>query len=326
VAEALAHAHGQGILHPDIKPSNLLLDIGGNVWVTDFGLAKSNDAEALTEAGDIAGTVRYMAPERFRGDSSARSDVYGLGVTLYELLTLRPAFDEGERAHLIDQILHDDPLSPRSLDPKIPRDLETICLKCLGKQPDERYASAAALAADLRRFLTGEPIAARPVTRLERVAKWARRKPTLAAAYLLGLLTALLGGLGGAALWQWRAAERARGAAELARGAAVTARDGERKAREQLAAVEYGRTIQMAHQHWRENDVPAALALLDSTRADLRGWEWRYVHRLCHSDLLTLEGHTDRVYSASFSADGSRVVTGSQEKTAKVWDARLFKP
>ena len=107
-----------------------------------------------------------------------------------------------------------------------------------------------------------------------------------------------------------------------ARAEAETARDGERKAREQLAAVEYGRTMQVAHQEWREQQRRRRLALLDSTRADLRGWEWRYVHRLCHSDLLTLKGHTGVVDSASFSPDGSRIVTGSVDKTAKVWDAK----
>ncbi len=109
VAEALAHAHGQGILHRDIKPSNLLLDIAGNIWVTDFGLAKADDAGDLTDSGDVVGTARYMAPERFRGESVPQSDVYGLGLTLYELLTLRPAFNERDRARLIDHILHTDP-------------------------------------------------------------------------------------------------------------------------------------------------------------------------------------------------------------------------
>ena len=206
------------------------------------------------------------------------------------------------------QVLSDEPVPPRRLNPSIPRDVETICLKCLEKEPDRRYASAAALAADLRRFLNGEPIAARPVTRLERLAKWARRKPTLAAAYTLGLLAVLLGGLGGTAAWQWRAAATARAEAE--------------RQRENFERSEYGRTVEVAHQEWRENNVPAAVALLDSTRVDLRGWEWRYVHRLCHTDLLTLKGHTRPVSSASFSPDGSRVVTASTDNTAKVWDAK----
>ena len=236
------------------------------------------------------------------------------------------------------QVLSDEPVPPRRLNASIPRDLETICLKCLEKEPGRRYASAAALAADLRRFLTGEPIAARPVTRLERLAKWARRKPTLAAAYTLGLLAVLLGGLGGTAVWQWRAAEGARDAAKSAQAEAERPRDraddarseadkarvAEKNARaeaerqrEKFERFDYGRTIQVAHQEWRDNNVPATLALLDSTRADLRGWEWRYVHRLCHSDLLTLKGHTDCVLSASFSPDGSRIVTGESRRDSE---------
>ena len=161
---------------------------------------------------------------------------------------------------------------------------------------------------------------------VERAAKWARRKPTLAAAYTLGLLAVLLGGLGGAAVWQWRAA--ATGARRRRRAARATARrrrEGEApraapRGREpsgsgrSSSGVEYGRTMQVAHQEWRENNVAATLALLDSTRPDLRGWEWRYVHRLCHSDLLTLKGHTGAVISASFSPDGSRIVTGSRRQ------------
>jgi serine/threonine protein kinase/tetratricopeptide (TPR) repeat protein len=206
VAEALAHAHGQGILHRDIKPSNLLLDIEGNIWVTDFGLAKSDDAEALTEAGDIVGTVRYMAPERFRGESGPGSDVYGLGVTIYELLTLRPAFDEGDRARLIDHILHDDPLPPRSLEPKIPRDLETIVLKAMAKHPADRYGSARALGEDLGRFLTGDPIQARAITKAERMWRWCRRNPRVA--LLTAMLVLVLTGGTAAASRQWWRAER----------------------------------------------------------------------------------------------------------------------
>jgi WD40 repeat protein len=218
-------------------------------------------------------------------------------------------------------VAEEEPERPGKRVPGLPRDVELICLKCLAKDPAERYPTAGALEVDLGRSAAGEPVSVRAAGVAERAAKWARRKPTLAAAYALGLLAVLLGGLGGAAIWQWRSAEQAREAAELAGSEAVTARDGERKAREQLAAVEYGRTMEVAHQRWREDNVPAALALLESTRSDLRGWEWRYVHRLCRSDLLTLNGHTGFVMSASFSPDASRIVTGSYDKTTKVWDA-----
>ena len=142
VAEALEYAHQQGILHRDIKPSNLLLDAQGQVWITDFGLAKAQDSDELTRTGDIVGTLRYMAPERFNGWSDPRSDVYALGATLYELLTLRPAFEESDRVKLIEQVLHESPAPLRQLDRRIPRDLETIVLKAMAKEPGERYATA----------------------------------------------------------------------------------------------------------------------------------------------------------------------------------------
>ncbi len=214
VADAIEYAHQCGVIHRDLKPGNILLDQKGNPRVTDFGLAKKLEGDSgLTGSGQIMGTPSYMPPEQAGGQRGAvgpAADVYALGATLYALITGRPPFQAATAMDTVLQVLSDEPVPPRRLNPSIPRDLETICLKCLEKEPGRRYASAAALAADLRRFLAGEPIAARPVTRLERVAKWARRKPTLAAAYTLGLLAVLLGGLGGAAVWQWRAAERAR--------------------------------------------------------------------------------------------------------------------
>src|SRR5262249_27048006 len=163
VAGALDYAHKQGILHRDIKPSNLLLDARGTVWVTDFGLAKAEDAEELSHTGDIVGTLRYMAPERFTGWSDPRSDVYGLGITLSEMLPLRPAFHESNRAQLVERITRDDPPPLRKLDRSIPRDLETIVLKAIAKEPTRRYRTAGELADDLRRFLAGEPVRARRV-------------------------------------------------------------------------------------------------------------------------------------------------------------------
>jgi WD40 repeat protein/serine/threonine protein kinase/Flp pilus assembly protein TadD len=185
VAEALEYAHGQGIFHRDIKPSNLLMDMKGTVWVTDFGLAKAGDSKDLTHTGDVVGTVRYMAPERFQGRSDARSDVYSLGLTLYELLALRPAFDQRDRAKLIQQVLHDEPPRLRKLNRAVPRDLETIIQKAIAKEPERRYLRAADLAADLKRFLDDRPIQARRVSGAERLWRWCRRKPALASAVLL---------------------------------------------------------------------------------------------------------------------------------------------
>jgi tetratricopeptide (TPR) repeat protein/WD40 repeat protein len=198
VAEALTYAHKQGILHRDIKPSNLLLDAQGTVWITDFGLAKAEGTDELTHTGDIVGTIRFMAPERFEGKSLPQSDVYALGVTLYELLTLRPAFDDTNKAKLIGKVVHDPPLPPRAIDPRIPRDLETVVLKCLAKEPRGRYASAEAVAEDLQRFLADRPIWARRASNAERTWRWCRRNPlvaTLSAVLLLVLTVTAVGGV-----------------------------------------------------------------------------------------------------------------------------------
>jgi serine/threonine protein kinase len=179
VAAALDYAHARGIIHRDVKPSNLLLDTEGVVWITDFGLAKASD-DGLTQTGDILGTIRFMAPERFRGEGDRRTDVYALGATLYELLTLKPAFDSTDRLKLIEQIKNQDPQRPRALDARIPRDLETIVLKAIDKDPNCRYATALALSEDLRRFAGDEPILARRASLAEKSARWARRNPVVA--------------------------------------------------------------------------------------------------------------------------------------------------
>jgi WD40 repeat protein/serine/threonine protein kinase len=192
VAEALAYAHRQGVLHRDIKPSNLLLDLQGNVWVTDFGLAKADDSGELTNVGDIVGTIRYMAPERFDGRSLPQSDIYSLGLTLYELLTLKPAFADSQRARLIERVLHEPPVLPRRVDPRVPRDLETIVIKCAAKEARDRYWDAETLAEDLRRYLGDRPILARRSSWREQAWRWCRRNPMvagLAAAVLLLLVS-----------------------------------------------------------------------------------------------------------------------------------------
>jgi serine/threonine protein kinase/WD40 repeat protein len=197
VAEALDYAHQQGVIHRDIKPSNLLLDTRGTVWVTDFGLAKAAETDELTTPGDIVGTIRYMAPERFRGVTEARSDVYSLGATLYEMLTLRPPFEDVDRLRLIDRVTNEDPLPPRKHDGLIPRDLETIVLKAIDKDPRERFHSAARLAEELRLFLADRPLQIRRSSWRERMWRWCRRNPLVAAMCccitLLGL-TLIVGG------------------------------------------------------------------------------------------------------------------------------------
>ena len=190
VADALEYAHRQGTLHRDIKPANLLLDNRGTVWIADFGLAKLGDSDDLTHTGDMVGTLRYMAPEQFAGKADARSDVYNLGLTLYELLTLRPAFDQQDRHRLIRQMAHEEPPHPRKLNPAIPRDLETIVVKSMACDPAHRYQTAGELAADLCCFLEDRPIRARRVTPVGRAWRWCRRNRALAA--LTGTALALL--------------------------------------------------------------------------------------------------------------------------------------
>jgi serine/threonine protein kinase/WD40 repeat protein/tetratricopeptide (TPR) repeat protein len=189
VADALDYAHQQNVIHRDIKPSNLLLDAQGNVWVTDFGLAKLVEGEDLSGSHDLVGTLRFMAPERFRGVTDRRGDIYALGATLYEMLTLRPAFAQRDQVQLIDQIAHQAPLPLRQHDRRIPRDLETIVLKVLAKDPSDRCGKAGDLRDELRRFLEGRPTRWRQVGSVEQFRRWCKRNPLIAA---LGSLAATL--------------------------------------------------------------------------------------------------------------------------------------
>ncbi len=182
VAEALDYAHQHGILHRDIKPSNLLLDAHGAVWVTDFGLAKLASDSDLTRTGDIVGTIRYMAPERFEGRCDARSDVYALGLTLYELLARKPAFEAEDRHALIRQVTQEEPRALRRVEPTVLRDLHTIVHRAIAKDTKDRYATAAELRDELERFLSDRPIHARPLLLPERYWRWCRRNPLLALA------------------------------------------------------------------------------------------------------------------------------------------------
>ncbi len=190
VASALDHAHRLGILHRDIKPSNLLLDTQGTVWMTDFGLAKADDLENLTDTGDVLGTLRYMPPEAFQGIFDARSDVYSLGLTLYELVSLRPAFGERNKAQLIRQVSNDPIARLSSLVPDVPRDLDTIIHKSIERERDHRYTSASELCDDLNRYLDDEPIRARRLSKIEQLQRWSSRNKLVAS--LLGLIASIL--------------------------------------------------------------------------------------------------------------------------------------
>jgi len=220
-AEALDYAHGQGVLHRDVKPANLLIDERETVWVTDFGLAKLTGQDDLTASGDVIGTLRYLAPEALRGETDGRGDVYSLGLTLYELLTLTPPFGALSPSELLRHVTEGRPTRPRKLDPTIPRDLETIILKATAREPEDRYPTAADLAADLKNFLDDRPIRARRANAGERLWRWGRRNRTTAALTATAaaslLLAAVVGWIGYASTTRALEGEsRRRGEAERA--------------------------------------------------------------------------------------------------------------
>lgn len=220
-AEALHYAHKHEVLHRDVKPANLIFD-GEGVWVTDFGLAKLLNADGLTATGDILGTLQYVAPECLTGNADARSDVYGLGATLYELLTLEPPYEADSPAKLIKKVSDTDPVAPRTLNPSIPRDLETIVLKAMAREPRNRYATAGELAEDLDAFLDDRPIKARRSTLVSRAWRVCRRNPAVSAlafTTVAALVFAAVTGWAGFA----REEERRKGA-EIAKNDAVTAK------------------------------------------------------------------------------------------------------
>jgi serine/threonine protein kinase/WD40 repeat protein/Flp pilus assembly protein TadD len=333
VADALAHAASQGVLHRDIKPSNLLLDDTGNVWVTDFGLAKADDSDNLTQTGDIVGTLRYMAPERFNGQGDLRSDVYSLGLTLYELLTLRPAFDEADRNKLVKQVMHDDPVRPRKLNPAVPRDLETVVLKAIARDPAQRYQAPAAMADDLKRFVEDRPVKARRISNAEKLWRWCRRNPL--PAFLLALIA--VGLLGGFVVvsWQLRQTEIARedeknqrGRAEVLQKGAETARDEAKQARNAAARQAAGLLLDRGIEDARGGeparamhlfaqalralppDDPQAAPLARTIRANLSAWAETVPaleHIFPHGPWFSTD--------AAFSPDGQRIVmaTGKTE-------------
>jgi WD40 repeat protein/serine/threonine protein kinase/tetratricopeptide (TPR) repeat protein len=337
-AQGLGYAHARGIVHRDIKPSNLLLDAAGVVWITDFGLAKAEN-DGLTRTGDILGTLRYMAPERFRGEGDARADVYALGLTLYEMLTLRPAFDAYDRLKLIEQIKAEEPRHPRALDPRIPRDLETIVLKAIDKDPKRRYARADDLAQDLQRFIEDRPVLARRSSLLERAWRTCKRNP-LAATLAAGLLVVLAIGLAGVTT-QWLRAEanadRARvqeAEALHARNDAVFQRDEAQQANRHLQTAldkirrdAYILDIREARRALDERNPARVRELLDRQRpgpsqADLRGFDWSYLQRRAatYDGRRTLQGHRSAVKYLAFSRDGRMLASGSLDGTVRVWE------
>jgi WD40 repeat protein/serine/threonine protein kinase len=333
VGEALGYAHKQGVLHRDIKPSNLLLDTRGVVWVTDFGLAKVEDQRNLTHTGDIMGTLRYMPPEAFQGRTDARADLYALGMTLYEFLTFRPGFDSPDRLKLIAQISSDEPARPRSIDSQIPRDLETIVLRAIEKDPKRRYPTAEELAEDLQRFINDEPIKARRLGVPERCWRWCRHNPALAG-LMAALVVVFLAGFAGVT-WKWREADWQKGMAEQQQARALA---GEQEAKEQRTRADneaevtrqnlYYAQMHLAQQAWREHrglsHMHELLAnwLPEGASPDRRGWEWFYLNSLPYENLRTLTepwGYSPTSVVA-WHAASNRLAEGTSAGLIRIWD------
>jgi WD40 repeat protein len=340
LARAMHYAHLRGVVHRDLKPANVLLTADGTPKITDFGLAKRLGAEGrdVSRSGAIMGTAQYMAPEQAAGkvrDTGPAADVYGLGALLYECLTGRAPF-EGPQPVVLVQVLNEEPPPPSRLGRRVPRDLETICLKCLSKEPQRRYPDAAALAEDLRRYRAGEPIRARPASRTERLVKWARRRPAAAGLLgALGLLTLLAAALL-VAEYGRRASEQQRQEAEQARHEAERLQTEAESARRRAAAAEaeaqkqwqraerlvYIGQVARAQTAWEEGDARLARDLLDACRWDYRGWEHAHLRQRFDESLVTLRGRSGLVPSVCFSPDGKTLASiGVDGGTVTLWEA-----
>jgi WD40 repeat protein len=318
LARAMEAAHQKGVVHRDLKPANVLLAEDGTPKITDFGLARKLGEAGQTATGAVMGTPSYMAPEQASGQSNEigpAADVYALGAILYECLTGRPPFRAATSLDTLLQVVSDEPVPPRRLQPTTPADLETVCLKCLQKERHRRYASAAALAEDLRRFQAGEVIAARPVGIAERGWKWVRRNPVVAGS-VAAVAAALLLGAGVATLFAVKAEFRARGEKQ--------AREAADEARHHAEWLAYAGQIALAQREWQDNNVAHARDLLAACQEDLRGWEHAYLRHVCESHQRNFLGHTREVLSVCWSPDGKRLASADGDRDGgevKVWDA-----
>ncbi|MFO1501561.1 MAG: protein kinase [Verrucomicrobiota bacterium] len=321
IATAVQYAHDRGILHRDLKPSNVLIDeTTGQPRITDFGLAKRLDSDSsLTLTGQLLGTPNFMPPEQagiVDGKVGRASDIYGLGAILYYLLTGRAPFQDETLEGVLRQLLNSDPVSPRLLNPAVPRDLETICLKCLEKEPSRRYGTAQAVADELRLFLNDEPIAARPVQPIERLWRWCRRKPTLAGALALALALLLVVVIGSpmAAVHINRERQRAEQEAHTTQSSLYIA------------------DMNLAQQALKEGNLGRARELLlrhvaSSGSRDLRGWEWFHFQWLCRGDeLAVLDRHDGEVTAVAVSPDGNWIASAGVDGKVKLRKSTPWQP
>eukprot|EP00913_Durusdinium_trenchii_P023310 g21888.t1 len=341
IAEAIHFAHQQGTLHRDLKPSNVLIDANGDVQITDFGLALRVEGDSeLTRTGQVLGTPSYMPPEQAqnkRGLVGPCSDVYSLGAILYELLTGRPPFRAESAVETLRQVMETEPLSPRLLNPNVPRDMETICLKCLQKEPHNRYATAQHLADDLRRYLDGEPILARPISRPARLWRWCRRKPAVAGASSLALLFLVAGILGvsyfaiSAEMRRNEAEDLVDEKAELAAKNSALA-ESQTKLREKaedreqaaLLHLYYARVSAIAGA-WESRDLARLERLLErSTPADgepdFRGWEWYYYRKLARLGGTRLTHGQRYTDVAAWHPGANLVAVRNNKNEIEIWE------
>jgi WD40 repeat protein len=318
LARAADYAHRRGVIHRDLKPANVLLTADCQPKISDFGLAKRLGAErGQTATGNVMGTPSYMAPEQAQGrtrEIGPATDVYALGAILYNLLTGRPPFEGDTPLGTLLQVAGHEPVPPSRVRQGIPRDLETICLKCLCKEAAQRYASALDLAEDLQRFQGGESIHARPAGHLERVLKWVKRRPATAA--LLGVTFLALLALVGMTVSWWKNRELEASYRQVEASY--------REVEELRSSVRYARDMRLAHQAWYDVQLGHTLRLLDDWQQNdpgRRGWEWHYLDGLCHKDLRTLQGRAGEAFVRPvFSLDGKHLaVTSIYKGEVQVW-------